>query len=115
MHTGGSMYANSGPRRCTLMRKRRGAMRIPLFYSVTAVQQEARVGSVNLTACPQSLRRRGRHVLAEEKGYPLENASLDALGTAKRIVIDKDTTTHVDGAGSQEQITARVHQTKQQM
>jgi len=57
----------------------------------------------------------GGTVLSEEKGYRLENASFDSLGTAKRIRIDKDTTTIVDGAGEQAQISARVNQIKQQV
>ena len=57
----------------------------------------------------------GGTVISEEKGYRLENATLDYLGRAKRIVIDKDTTTIVDGAGSEDQIQARAHQIKQQI
>jgi chaperonin GroEL len=57
----------------------------------------------------------GGTVISEEKGYRLENATLDMLGHAKRIVIDKDTTTVVDGAGQDEQIRARVNQIKQQI
>jgi len=57
----------------------------------------------------------GGTVISEEKGYRLENATLGYLGTAKRIVITKDTTTLVDGAGENEQITARVNQLKQQI
>ena len=48
----------------------------------------------------------GGTVISEEKGYRLENATLDYLGRANRITIDKDTTTVVDGAGSDEQINA---------
>ncbi len=57
----------------------------------------------------------GGTVISEEKGYRLENATLDYLGQADRITIDKDTTTVVDGAGQQEQIQARVNQIKQQI
>ena len=57
----------------------------------------------------------GGTVISEEKGYRLENATLDYLGRANRITIDKDTTTVVDGAGSDEQIHARVNQIKQQI
>mgnify|MGYP006268348483 FL=1 len=57
----------------------------------------------------------GGTVISEEKGYRLENATLGSLGTAKRIVITKDTTTLVDGAGEHEQITARANQLKQQI
>ncbi len=57
----------------------------------------------------------GGTVISEEKGYRLENATLDYLGRAKRIVIDKDTTTVVDGAGDSDQIKARANQIKQQI
>jgi chaperonin GroEL len=57
----------------------------------------------------------GGTVISEEKGYKLENTALDSLGAAKRIVITKDATTVVDGAGDGEQITARVNQIKQQI
>lgn len=57
----------------------------------------------------------GGTVISEEKGYRLENATLDYLGKAKRIVIDKDTTVIVDGAGSTGQIKARTNQIRQQI
>ena len=57
----------------------------------------------------------GGTVISEEKGYRLENATLDYLGSAKRVVIDKDTTTVVDGAGEADQIKARGNQIKQQI
>jgi chaperonin GroEL len=57
----------------------------------------------------------GGTVVSEERGYRLENATLDYLGRAKRIVIDKDTTTLVDGAGEAEQIKGRVNQIKAQI
>ena len=57
----------------------------------------------------------GGTVISEEKGYRLENATLDYLGKAKRVVIDKDTTVIVDGAGSSDQITARANQIRQQI
>ena len=56
----------------------------------------------------------GGQVLSEEKGFKLENATLDTLGKAKRIVITKDNTTVVDGAGQQDQISARINQIKAQ-
>ena len=57
----------------------------------------------------------GGTVVSEEKGYRLENTTLDYLGRAKRIVIDKDTTVVVDGAGEAETIKARVNQIRQQI
>jgi chaperonin GroEL len=57
----------------------------------------------------------GGTVVSEEKGYRLENTELDALGQAKRIVLDKDNTTVVDGAGDTDQIKARANQIKQQI
>jgi len=47
-------------------------------------------------------------VIAEDLGIKLETVTLDMLGTAKRVTIDKDRTTVVDGAGSSEAIKARV-------
>lgn len=57
----------------------------------------------------------GGTVIAEEQGYTLENATLDMLGTCEKVVIDKDNTTIVNGAGSQENIKGRVNQIKAQM
>ncbi|MGA7304071.1 MAG: chaperonin GroEL [Rhodothermales bacterium] len=57
----------------------------------------------------------GGTVISEEKGYRLENATTEYLGQAKRIVIDKDNTTVVDGAGEEAQIKARINQIKQQI
>src|SRR5690606_11791388 len=50
----------------------------------------------------------GGQVISEEVGFKLENATLNDLGKAKRIVVDKDNTTVVDGAGSQDQIKGRI-------
>ncbi|WP_421878222.1 chaperonin GroEL [Marinoscillum sp.] len=57
----------------------------------------------------------GGTVISEERGYKLENATLDYLGTAEKINIDKDNTTIVNGAGKAEDIQARVNQIKQQI
>jgi len=57
----------------------------------------------------------GGTVISEEKGYKLENAGLEHLGTAEKITVDKDNTTVVNGAGSQEHINARIGQIKQQI
>ena len=57
----------------------------------------------------------GGTVIAEESGYSLENTTLDMLGTAETITIDKDNTTIVNGAGSAENIKARVNQIKAQI
>jgi chaperonin GroEL len=54
-------------------------------------------------------------VVSEEQGYKLENADLTYLGRADRVVIDKDNTTIVGGAGKKEDITARVNQIKAQI
>ena len=50
----------------------------------------------------------GGTVISEDMGHKLENATLDMLGTAKRIVVDKDNTTIIDGAGDEAAIAARV-------
>lgn len=57
----------------------------------------------------------GGTVIAEESGYSLENATLDMLGTAETITIDKDNTTIVNGSGDAENIKARVNQIKAQI
>ena len=57
----------------------------------------------------------GGTVIAEESGYSLENATLDMLGTAENVTIDKDNTTIVNGSGDPENIKARVNQIKAQV
>jgi len=57
----------------------------------------------------------GGVVISEERGYKLENADLTYLGKAEKIVIDKDNTTVINGAGQKEEITARVNQIKAQI
>ncbi|WP_423185519.1 chaperonin GroEL [Alishewanella sp. d11] len=57
----------------------------------------------------------GGTVISEEIGMELEKATLEDLGTAKRIVITKDNTTIIDGAGEQGAIDGRVKQIRQQI
>ncbi len=57
----------------------------------------------------------GGTVISEERGYKLENATLDMLGQAGRINIDKDNTTIVNGHGKQDDIKARINQIKTQI
>jgi len=57
----------------------------------------------------------GGTVISEEKGYKLENAEMEHLGSAKKIIVDKDNTTIINGNGDSEQIKARVNQIKQQI
>lgn len=57
----------------------------------------------------------GGTVISEEIGMELEKATLEDLGTAKRVVITKDNTTIIDGAGEQAAIDARVKQIRQQI
>ncbi|WP_016997841.1 chaperonin GroEL [Kocuria atrinae] len=52
----------------------------------------------------------GGQVITEEVGLSLESATLDLLGTARKVVVTKDETTIVDGAGTQEEIEGRVAQ-----
>jgi chaperonin GroEL len=52
----------------------------------------------------------GGQVISEEVGFKLENTALSDLGTAKRIVIDKDTTTIIDGGGAQDKIKGRIEE-----
>jgi chaperonin GroEL len=57
----------------------------------------------------------GGTVISEERGYKLESATIDYLGTANKINIDKDNTTIVSGAGKKSDINARVNQIKKQI
>jgi chaperonin GroEL len=57
----------------------------------------------------------GGTVISEERGFTMENATLEMLGTAEKIVIDKDNTTLVNGGGDEAQIKGRVNQIKAQM
>jgi chaperonin GroEL len=57
----------------------------------------------------------GSTVISEEKGFKLENATLNYLGTAKKIVIDKDNTTIVEGAGKADDIKKRINEIKVQI
>ncbi|WP_407427227.1 chaperonin GroEL [Arcticibacter sp.] len=57
----------------------------------------------------------GGTVISEERGYKLENADLTYLGQAEKVVIDKDNTTVINGAGSSDDIKARVAQIKSQI
>lgn len=57
----------------------------------------------------------GGTVISEERGYKLESATIDYLGTAEKINIDKDNTIIVNGAGKKEDIQARINQIKAQI
>ena len=57
----------------------------------------------------------GGTVISEERGFTLENATVDHLGTAEKIAIDKDNTTIVNGSGDEELIKNRVNQIKAQI
>ncbi len=57
----------------------------------------------------------GAKVVSEEAGFKLENAVMSDLGTAKKITIDKDNTTIVEGAGDKENIKARINQIRKQI
>ncbi|MGA1219689.1 MAG: chaperonin GroEL, partial [Ilumatobacteraceae bacterium] len=54
----------------------------------------------------------GGQVISEDVGLKLENATLDLLGTAKRVIITKDATTIVDGGGSGDDVVGRINQIK---
>ena len=54
----------------------------------------------------------GGQVISEEVGFKLENAVLSDLGSAKRVVIDKDNTTIIDGAGDEDKIHGRIEEIK---
>ena len=57
----------------------------------------------------------GGTVIAEERGFNLDNATIEMLGTAETVTIDKDNTTIVNGAGKKADISARVGQIKSQI
>ena len=57
----------------------------------------------------------GGTVISEERGFTLENVTIDMLGTAEKVAIDKDNTTVVNGRGAAENIEARVAQIKAQI
>jgi chaperonin GroEL len=57
----------------------------------------------------------GGEVITEEMGLKLENTKLSQLGTARRVVVDKDTTTIIDGGGESEAIKSRIKQLKQEI
>jgi chaperonin GroEL len=54
-------------------------------------------------------------VISEEQGYKLENATITYLGKAKKVTIDKDNTTIVEGAGKKEDIKKRINEIKAQI
>ena len=54
-------------------------------------------------------------VISEERGFKLENATISYLGTAKKVVIDKDNTTIVEGSGKPEEIKKRINEIKAQI
>ena len=57
----------------------------------------------------------GATVISEEQGYKLENATLDYLGTCKRVVSDKDDTTIIGGSGETDMIKGRINEIKVQI
>ena len=57
----------------------------------------------------------GGHVISEERGLTLENATLEMLGTAEKVEIDKDNTTIINGAGNKDDIKARIGQIRSQI
>ena len=57
----------------------------------------------------------GGTVISEERGFNIENTTIDMLGSAERVTIDKDNTTIVNGSGNKKEIEARVGQIKSQI
>ncbi len=57
----------------------------------------------------------GGTVISEEQGYKLENATISYLGKAKKVTVDKDNTTIVEGAGKKEDIKKRINEIKAQI
>ena len=57
----------------------------------------------------------GGTVISEERGFKMENATIELLGTAEKVEIDKDNTTIINGAGAKKEIKARTNQIKAQI
>ena len=57
----------------------------------------------------------GGTVISEERGFKLENAELDFLGQAEKVVVDKDNTTVINGSGNSDDIQGRINQIKAQI
>src|SRR5437764_5493903 len=57
----------------------------------------------------------GAQVISEEIGLKLENATLDLLGQARRVIVTKDDTTLIEGAGSEDDIKGRIAQIKREI
>src|SRR4029077_19313311 len=57
----------------------------------------------------------GGEVITEEMGLKLENTKLSQLGKARKVVVDKDSTTIIDGSGDSEAIKARIKQLKSEI
>lgn len=57
----------------------------------------------------------GGQVISEELGMKLENATMDMLGTAKKIIVDKETTTIIEGGGSEADVKGRINQIQKQI
>ena len=101
-------------------RRRRGAGHARGQQAARRPQGCGRQGS-GLRRSPQGHARGHRHpdraarVVSEDLGIKLENVTLNMLGRAKKVTIDKDNTTIVDGAGKKTDIEARVKQIKAQI
>ena len=54
----------------------------------------------------------GGQVVSEERGFNMDNVTIEMLGRAEKVSIDKDNTTIVNGAGNEEEIKGRVNQIK---
>jgi|TARA_B110000914_G_scaffold199266_1_gene190189 chaperonin GroEL len=57
----------------------------------------------------------GGQVISEDVGLKLENATLDLLGTARRVVVTKDETTIIEGAGDETEVASRIEQIKREI
>src|SRR6266404_622259 len=79
------------------------------------LEQVARAGKPLLIIAEEVAVLTGGRLIAEDLGIKLESVSLKDLGRAKRVVIDKDNTTIVDGAGKKSDIEARVKQIRAQI
>ena len=91
-----------------------GSKQIKRFFKIAAVKAPG-FGDRRKAMLEDIAILTGGTVISEERGFTLENATIDMLGTAERVTIDKDNTTVVNGAGDSRDIKARVNQIKSQI
>ena len=89
---------------------------------VNKIRGSLKIAAVKAPGFEQKKSYVGRHcyinggtVISEERGFKMENTTIDMLGTCEKVEIDKDNTTVVNGAGTKDDIVARTNQIKAQI